>query len=116
MNAVYEALAHPTRRRILALLRQGEMSAGEIAAHFDVAKPTLSGHLRILREAGLVYGERHGTSIVYHLHLSLLEESLGALLDLFEIGKTGPEAPARSSPPSTPPEKARTTTDDREHL
>ncbi|MFC0862806.1 metalloregulator ArsR/SmtB family transcription factor [Sphaerimonospora cavernae] len=86
MNRVYEALAHPTRRQIIALLRQRERSAGELAEHFDIAKPTLSGHLRLLREAGLIYGERHGTSIVYHLHLSLLEEALGALLEMFRIG------------------------------
>ncbi|MGI5493428.1 metalloregulator ArsR/SmtB family transcription factor [Microtetraspora malaysiensis] len=93
MNLVYEALAHPTRRQIIALLRQGDLPAGEIAAHFDIAKPTLSGHLRVLREAGLVIGERHGTSIVYSLQLSLLEESLAALLDLFKIDS------ARSSEP-----------------
>ncbi|GIH68827.1 metalloregulator ArsR/SmtB family transcription factor [Sphaerimonospora thailandensis] len=86
MNRVYEALAHPTRRQIIALLRRRERSAGELAEHFDIAKPTLSGHLRLLREAGLIYGERHGTSIVYHLHLSLLEEALGALLEMFRIG------------------------------
>ncbi len=86
MNRVYEALAHPTRRQIIALLRQQERSAGELAEHFEIAKPTLSGHLRLLREAGLIFGERHGTSIVYHLHLTLLEEALGALLDLFKIG------------------------------
>ncbi|MFC4058152.1 metalloregulator ArsR/SmtB family transcription factor [Planomonospora corallina] len=116
MNGVYEALAHPTRRRILALLRQGDLPAGEIAAHFDIAKPTLSGHLRILREAGLVYGERHGTSIVYHLHLSLLEESLGALLDLFKIGQAAADDPVQPSPPSAPTGNGRTTTDDGEHL
>jgi|GEM_PF-121422 len=103
MNRVYEALAHPTRRRIIALLRQSDRSAGELAEHFDIAKPTLSGHLRLLREANLVYGERHGTSIIYHLHLSLLEESLGALLDLFQIGDARPPDPAPPSPPVTPP-------------
>ncbi|WP_067136037.1 metalloregulator ArsR/SmtB family transcription factor [Microtetraspora malaysiensis] len=85
MNLIYEALAHPTRRQIIALLRRGDLPAGEIATLFDIAKPTLSGHLRVLREAGLVIGERHGTSIVYSLQLSLLEESMAALLDLFKI-------------------------------
>ncbi|MEV0974761.1 metalloregulator ArsR/SmtB family transcription factor [Microtetraspora glauca] len=96
MNLVYEALAHPTRRQIIALLRQGDRPAGEIATHFDIAKPTLSGHLRVLREAGLVIGERHGTSIVYSLQLSLLEESLAALLDLFKIDSAKPPEPDRS--------------------
>ncbi|MDH2424041.1 metalloregulator ArsR/SmtB family transcription factor [Sphaerisporangium sp. TRM90804] len=111
MNGVYEALAHPTRRRVVALLREREMSAGELAARVDIAKPTLSGHLRVLREAGLVYGERHGTSIVYHLHLSLLEESLGALLTLFKIDKAGPDGRARSTPPSPSAGNERTTDD-----
>ena len=104
MNGVYDALAHPTRRQILALLRQSDRSAGELATHFDIAKPTLSGHLRLLREAGLVYGERNGTSIIYHLQLSLLEESLGALLDLFKIGDAKPPDPAQ---PSSPPQRPR---------
>lgn len=102
MNKVYEALAHPTRRRILALLRERDMSAGDLAAHFDIAKPTLSGHLRLLREADLVYGERHGTSIIYHLHLSLLEESLATLLDLFKIGDARPPEPAPPAPSTAP--------------
>jgi len=54
MSEVYKALADPTRRRILSMLREREMSAGEIADHFDLAKPTLSGHFAVLREAGLV--------------------------------------------------------------
>lgn len=108
MNKVYEALAHPTRRRILALLRERDMSAGDLAAHFDIAKPTLSGHLRLLREAGLVHGERNGTSIIYHLHLSLLEESLAALLDLFKIGN------ARSAEPVPPVPSSAPTSDERD--
>jgi DNA-binding transcriptional ArsR family regulator len=84
-NEVYEALAHPTRRRILALLRQRDMTAGELAAHFDVSKPTLSGHFRVLKHAGLIQGDRNGTSITYHLNLSLLEEAMAGLLELLRI-------------------------------
>jgi len=51
----------------------------------DLAKPTLSGHFRVLKQAGLIQGDRNGTSITYHLNVSLLEEALGALLDLLGV-------------------------------
>lgn len=85
MNRVYRALSDPTRRRVLELLRENDMTAGEIAAQFDLAKPTLSGHFAILREAGLIQGERAGTSIKYRLNVSVLEEALWALLESFKI-------------------------------
>ena len=74
MNQLFEALAHPTRREILELLKQGSMSAGDIAARFDVSKPTMSGHFAKLKDAGLIHADKNGTSIVYSLNLSLLEE------------------------------------------
>jgi DNA-binding transcriptional ArsR family regulator len=80
INAVFEALSHPVRREVLALLRQGPMSAGALAAHFDIAKPTLSVHFAKLRDAGLVTVERRGTSLIYHLNLSILEEALSGFL------------------------------------
>ncbi|MFI4936335.1 MAG: autorepressor SdpR family transcription factor [Caulobacterales bacterium] len=86
MSEVYKALADPTRRRILQLLREKEMSAGEIAGHFDLAKPTLSGHFAVLREAGLVQPEKSGTTITYRLNVSVLEEALLALMDGFKLG------------------------------
>ena len=61
----FKALADPTRRRILELLRAGDMTAGELAEHFDISKPSLSHHLATLRNAGLVTDERHGQNIVY---------------------------------------------------
>ena len=85
MSAVYKALADPTRRRILQLLREREMSAGEIAEHFKLAKPTLSGHFAVLREAGLVSPEKTGTTIIYRLNVSVLEEALMALMDAFKV-------------------------------
>ena len=74
MNRLFEALAHPTRREILELLKQGSMSAGDIAARFDVSKPTMSGHFAKLKDAGLIHADKNGTSIVYSLNLSVLEE------------------------------------------
>ncbi|MBN9306368.1 MULTISPECIES: metalloregulator ArsR/SmtB family transcription factor [unclassified Devosia] len=80
INAVFEALAHPVRRQVLALLRQRPMSAGELAGHFPLSKPTLSAHFAKLRDAGLVVVERQGTTLVYHLNMSILEEALSGLL------------------------------------
>jgi len=82
INAVFEALSHPVRRRILALLKNGPLSAGELAAHFDLTKPTLSVHFNKLKEAELVVVERRGTSLIYHLNTSILEEALAELLSL----------------------------------
>jgi DNA-binding transcriptional ArsR family regulator len=76
VNQLFEALAHPTRREILELLKKGRMSAGDIAARFDVSKPTMSGHFAKLKDAGLIHADKNGTSIVYSLNLSVLEEVL----------------------------------------
>lgn len=82
MNKVFEALAHPVRRRTLALLKDGSRSAGELAAHFDLTKPTMSVHFNKLKEAGLVTTRREGTNIIYALNMSVLEEALAGLLSL----------------------------------
>lgn len=86
VNDVYRALSDPTRRRILAILRGEDKTAGDIAARFDQAWPTISGHLRILREADLVQADRRGTTIVYHLNVSVLEEAMAALMSTLGIG------------------------------
>ncbi|WP_339740396.1 autorepressor SdpR family transcription factor [uncultured Maricaulis sp.] len=83
MNSAFKALSDPTRRRVLELLKQGPMSAGELADQFEVSKSTMSAHFAILREAGLVASERHGTSVVYHLRLSVLEDALLGFARLF---------------------------------
>ncbi len=84
INAVFEALSHPVRRKILALLKTGPMSAGDLSQHFDIAKPTLSVHFAKLRDAGLVGVERRGTSLIYHLNMSILEEALSGFLTFKE--------------------------------
>ncbi len=86
MNDVYRALSDPTRRRILVLLRRGDMTAGDLAGEFDQTWPTISGHLRVLREADLVHADRNGTSIRYHLNLSVLEEAMVSLMSALGIG------------------------------
>jgi len=82
MNDVFEALAHPIRRDILRLLRKRPMSAGELAEHFTIAKPTLSGHFTVLKNADLVTTERNGTTIIYRLNMSVMEEALAAFMAL----------------------------------
>jgi len=82
MSDVFAALAHPVRREILKLLRKKPMSAGEIAEHFTIAKPTLSGHFAVLKSADLVTTERKGTTIVYRLNLSVVEEVVAALMTI----------------------------------
>ena len=84
INAVFAALSHPVRREVLALLRRGPMSAGELAEHFDIAKPTLSVHFAKLKDADLVSVERRGTSLIYHLNMSILEEALSGFLTFKE--------------------------------
>jgi len=82
MSDVFAALAHPVRRKILKLLRDGPMSAGDLAAPFELAKPTLSGHFAVLKAADLVTAERKGTTIFYRLNMSVLEEALAALTSI----------------------------------
>ena len=66
MDAVLQAIAEPRRRRILELVRDRELPAGEIASHFDVTRPAISQHLRVLKDAGLVTERRDGTRRLYH--------------------------------------------------
>jgi ArsR family transcriptional regulator, arsenate/arsenite/antimonite-responsive transcriptional repressor len=101
MNNIYKALGDPTRRRILELLRDRDMTAGELAEHFNLAKPTLSGHFAILKEADLIQADKVGTTITYHLNLSVLEESLLALVNTFGISLTQEEVP-RNAPKIDP--------------
>jgi ArsR family transcriptional regulator len=63
------------------------MTAGELAEHFDVAKPTLSKHFAVLKEADLIHGQKNGTSITYTLNVSVLEEAVLALFNSFQIRK-----------------------------
>ena len=89
----FAALADPTRRSILKLLRAGSKTAGEIAEAFQLTKPTLSHHFRVLRSAGLVRAERRGTSIVYTLQTNVLEDIATELLDLAAPTRSKRRAP-----------------------
>jgi DNA-binding transcriptional ArsR family regulator len=76
MNRVFKALSDPTRRRVLQLLRERPMTAGELADHFDVSKPTMSAHFAVLQEADLIEAEKSGRTILYRLKMSVLEDAL----------------------------------------
>jgi ArsR family transcriptional regulator, arsenate/arsenite/antimonite-responsive transcriptional repressor len=98
MNQIFRALADPTRRKILQLLRERELAAGEIAEQFPFAWPTLSRHLAILREADLIQGDKRGNSILYRLNVSVLEEALMGFMEAFKVeGKTGEDDPQTSA-------------------
>ena len=72
----FKALSDPARRQILELLREGALSAGEIASHFDMTGATISYHLKILKQADLVFESREKNFIYYQLHTTVLEEIL----------------------------------------
>jgi DNA-binding transcriptional ArsR family regulator len=81
MQAAFKALADPTRREILRLLRAGPKSSGELANHFDSAWPTVSRHLGVLRDAGLIISARDGQSIVYELNTTVFDDLVNHLMD-----------------------------------
>ena len=87
MNRLFDALAHPTRRKVLSLLAKRSRPAGELAACFDVAAPTMSRHFAILKDADLIREERRGTSRVYSLNMSLTEEVMAAVMTLLRTEK-----------------------------
>ncbi len=78
----FKALSDPTRRAILDLLKAGAQTAGDIGAHFDMSAATVSHHLSVLRDAGLVSDQRRGKFICYELNVSVLDEIVGWLAAL----------------------------------
>ena len=91
MADVFKALAHPVRRSIIEMLREGPKSSGEIAQGFDAAWPTITAHLQALKEAGLVSAERVNGGVTYRLEVSVAEEAVAALMALFAVGKEKPK-------------------------
>lgn len=86
MNKLFKALSDPSRRKMLELLVDADMSAGEIADYFNMTKPSISHHLNVLKEAELILSEKQGTSIIYSLNTTVFQE---AIKWLFEISKKG---------------------------
>lgn len=81
----FQALASPYRREIIKLLKWKNLSAGEIADHFDISQPSVSRHLDILKQAEIVTAERKANQIIYSLNLSVMEEIFMQLSDLLQI-------------------------------
>lgn len=99
MNKVFKALSDPTRRQVLQLLRERHMTAGELADHFPVSKPTMSAHFAVLQEADLIEAEKLGRSIVYRLKMSVLEEALLGFAQTFGWDMKSHNAPAPATKP-----------------
>lgn len=88
-NSAFKAIADPTRREILRLLRRGEMTAGELAQRFDMTKPSMSHHFAVLKDAELVTSRREGQTIWYGLNTSVLEDVIAWAADLAGPRKGG---------------------------
>ena len=86
-NETFKALADPTRREILALLRAGEKTAGDLAERFDMTKPSMSHHFTVLKEADLITSRREGQQIWYGLNTSVVEDLMAWTMDLLGDGK-----------------------------
>ncbi|WP_417490307.1 autorepressor SdpR family transcription factor [Maricaulis sp.] len=87
MSDVFKALADPTRRKVLQILKSGPQTAGELSDAFPVSKPTMSAHFNVLKQAGLVVTEKAGKSVIYHLNVSVLEEALLGFSEAFGFGR-----------------------------
>jgi len=103
MNSVFKALADPTRRQILQMLKAGPMGAGEIANQLPISKSTLSAHFAALREAGLVGSEKSGKTITYWLNATVLEEALLAFASALDLNVK----PGRAGAPTLKPAERR---------
>jgi ArsR family transcriptional regulator len=92
MNDAFKALSDPTRRKIIRLLREKDMSAGDIADQFNMTKPSISHHLSALKTAKLIQDERHGQNMIYSLNTTVVQEVMGWFLEIIS-DKTQEEVP-----------------------
>lgn len=81
MNNTFKALSDPTRRTILELLKEKDMTAGEISDHFQMTKPSISQHLKILKNADLVHDEKKGQFVYYSINTTVLQDVISWALD-----------------------------------
>ena len=86
-SKAFKALAHPVRRDILKRLRGGQLSAGEIAEAYDMSKPSMSTHFSVLKTARLIQAERKGNHIYYRLNVTVADEVMSGIMDIFGIEK-----------------------------
>jgi DNA-binding transcriptional ArsR family regulator len=97
VSGVFKALSDPTRRRVLQLLRERPMSAGELSEHFAVSKPTMSAHFSVLQGAGLIEAEKIGRTITYRLKMSVLEDALLGFAQTLGWEMKGPDGSGRAA-------------------
>jgi len=105
LNPVFKALSDSTRRDILNMLQKGDMTAGEIANHFSMTKPSISHHLSILKQARLVQDLRQGQNIYYSLNTTVFQETIGWFLEMLD------QSGKRTTPESITQEKTLSKTD-----
>lgn len=86
MNDVFKALSDPTRRKILEMLSEKDLNAGEIADAFQISKPSVSHHLSILKNAKLIIDERQGQNIIYSLNMTVFQDVVKWFFDFYEKG------------------------------
>ena len=82
----FQALASPYRREIIRLLKWRTLSAGEIAGHFDIAQPSVSRHLEVLKNAGIITSRRQANQVIYSLNLSMVQEMIMEVMELLGRG------------------------------
>ena len=82
LNSIFKALNDPTRREILELLKEKDLTAGEIADQFNISKPSISHHLDLLRQAGLVVSVKEGQFMYYSLNTTVMDEMLKWIINL----------------------------------
>jgi ArsR family transcriptional regulator, repressor of sdpIR and other operons len=87
LNKVFTALSDDTRRQILVLLKKGSMPAGEIAEHFDISKPSITFHLKILKDAELVFSKKKGQFVIYTLQVTVFEEAMMLFMGMLKTGE-----------------------------
>jgi DNA-binding transcriptional ArsR family regulator len=95
MDTVFKALSDPTRRRVLQLLRNRPMTAGELADEFQLSRSTMSGHFAVLRSADLIVADKEGTTITYSLRLSVLQDALMGFAEVFGLGEVQADTDGR---------------------
>jgi len=87
LNDIFKALADPTRRKILKMLRERDLTAGEISDAFNISKPSISHHLNLLKQANLVMGDKQGQNVLYSLNTTVFQDIVQFFYELQERGK-----------------------------
>ena len=86
MGDAFKALSDPTRRKILELLQEKPLNAGEIADYFQITKPSISHHLAIIKNSGLIIDERQGQNIVYSLDMTVFQDMMKWFMNFMDMG------------------------------